>query len=86
VGGIFEYGPEGSGYVNLSLGNTSYWAVPPEDWDGRLPTVPGTSMSWDLHAFDGQGDAVGSIVFTATTSIGGTWSAIGIPMTGTWGN
>lgn len=72
---------------DLSLGNNFYWAVPPDDQPARVPSQAGDSVTWDLHTVTGgQESRIGTVTFTATTNIGGTWQATGIDVHGTWGN
>jgi len=88
VGSFFQHGSEVGGYVYLSVGNKLYWAVPPEDQPFQLPSQPGASVTWSLHTVDAGGadTVIGTIVFTATTAIGGTWQSTGVSLNGTWGN
>lgn len=86
VGVVIQHGREVSGYVDLLVDDLLCWAVPPETGAGPWPSVPGDSVSWDLHVYDGEDEIIESIVFTATTAIGGTWSTTGVSRAGTWGN
>jgi len=88
VGSFYQQGSEVSGFVYLTIGSKVYWAVPPDDQPFRLPSQPGAAVTWSLHSIGGSGTdtVVGTITFTATTAIGGTWQSTGVALSGTWGN
>lgn len=61
-------------------------AIPHAGINAPVPTQPGQSLTLDLYRSLPTYAKVGTITFTATSAIGGTWSTQGVSLSGTWSN
>ncbi len=88
LGGVYQY--QNSINVWLMDGSDYYTAELSASGSNGFPTQAGQSLTLDLDHISGAGTLgkVGTITFTATTSLGGTWQTTGTTssLSGTWGN